>query len=390
MIILKEEMEKCAINIVEGMNLKANESVLIRGGIYSQELLEEIAINCYKKNAHPLIVSATDKYLERVFAEIPVETLKVTPKHYLNLVKECDNLITVEPFQDPAIQLRFPREKLEARSEASVPIKKVVFGNGEKGKKWCYAGYPTEEAAKFYNVNPATLKELIIGGMMVTPKDLMKRCNAISEGLKNVDIVHITDPQGSDFTIGINGRRINEDDGFISDEDIEMNDLGNNLPAGEVFIGCEEERGEGTIYCPITIDRFNNKIIRDITLHYKEGKLLLEEIAADDKDTIIQSFKQALEVDKKTEKEIRTLNVGELGIGCNQAINKAIGYILTDEKVTGTVHVAFGDNYSYGGTSRSIMHWDFVTAPGINLEVKHIDGSTKTIIEEGEILSLKE
>ncbi len=224
---------------------------------------------------------------------------------------------------------------------------------------------------------------------MVPLKGLMRRCNAISEGLKNADTVHITDPQGSDFTIGVKGRRINEDDGFISDKDIEMNDLGNNLPAGEVFVGCEEERGEGTIYCPITIDRFNNKIIHDITLHYKDGKLIFEKIDADDKETIIQSFNQALEIDKKTEKEIRTLNVGELGIGCNPSIDKAIGYILTDEKVTGTVHVAFGDNYSFGGTSRSIMHWDFVTAPGITLEVKYIDGSTKIIIQDGKILSLE-
>lgn len=389
MIILKEEMEKCAINIVEGMNLKTNEAVLIRGGIHSQELLEEIAINCYKKNAHPLIVSTTDKYSERVYAEIPVETLKITPKHYLALVKACDSFISIEPFKDPAIQLKFPREKLEARSEASVPVKKVVYGNGEKGKKWVYAGWPTEEAAKFFSIDPETLKELIIGGMMVPPKELMRRCNAISEGLKNADTVHITDSQGSDFTIGVKGRRINEDDGFISDKDIEMNDLGNNLPAGEVFVGCEEERCEGTIYCPITIDRFNNKIIHDITLHYKDGKLILEKIDADDKETIIQSFNQALEIDKKTEKEIRTLNVGELGIGCNPSIDKAIGYILTDEKVTGTVHVAFGDNYSFGGTSRSIMHWDFVTAPGITLEVKYIDGSTKIIIQDGKILSLE-
>ncbi|MEX2721126.1 MAG: aminopeptidase [Candidatus Wukongarchaeota archaeon] len=389
MIILKEEMEKCAINIVEGMNLKTNEAVLIRGGTHSQELLEEIAINCYKKNTHPLIVSASDNFSERVYVEIPVETFKVTPKHYLALVKACDALINIEPFKDPAIQLRFPREKLEARAEASVPIKKAVYGNGEKGKRWCYVGWPTEEAAKFFSIDSETLKELIIGGMMVPLKGLMRRCNAISEGLKNADTVHITDPQGSDFTIGVKGRRINEDDGFISDKDIEMNDLGNNLPAGEVFVGCEEERCEGTIYCPITIDRFNNKIIHDITLHYENGKLILEKIDADDKETIIQSFKQALEIDKKTEKEIRTLNVGELGIGCNPSIDKAIGYILTDEKVTGTVHVAFGDNYSFGGTSRSIMHWDFVTAPGITLEVKYIDGSTKIIIQDGKILSLE-
>jgi len=163
-----------------------------------------------------------------------------------------------------------------------------------------------------------------------------------------------------------------------------MNDLGNNLPAGELFIAPHETFGEGTICCPITMDvRFSRKIIKDVTLHFKDGKLLLDEcIAGTNRDLMIDSFKKSMEIDKE-EKEVRTTNIGELGIGCNPAIDKSIGYILTDEKLGGSVHVAFGSNYSYGGTSKSSMHWDFVTHPSATIEI--VD-TGKVIMKDGKIL----
>jgi len=83
--------------------------------------------------------------------------------------------------------------------------------------------------------------------------------------------------------------------------------------------------------------------------------------------------------------ELRTYNVAELGIGCNPEITRAIGYILTDEKIIGSVHLAFGFNKSFGGTSASQMHWDFVTAPKANITVEYQDGSKKLIMENGKL-----
>ena len=99
-------------------------------------------------------------------------------------------------------------------------------------------------------------------------------------------------------------------------------------------------------------------------------------------DHMIDTFQRCLEIDKN-EKEVRTTNIGELGIGCNPAIDKAIGYILTDEKLGGSAHVAFGSNISYGGTSKSTMHWDFVTHPSATIEI----ADTKEVtMKDGEIL----
>ena len=49
--------------------------------------------------------------------------------------------------------------------------------------------------------------------------------------------------------------------------------------------------------------------------------------------------------------------MAEFGIGTN---DKAIltGIILEDEKVMGTIHIAFGDNKSMGGSVRVASHLD--------------------------------
>lgn len=53
----------------------------------------------------------------------------------------------------------------------------------------------------------------------------------------------------------------------------------------------------------------------------------------------------------------RNATVGELGIGTNRAavLN---GVILEDEKVYGTVHIAFGTNTSFGGVNKADCHMD--------------------------------
>lgn len=383
-MITREKIVKCAESIVTGMTVKMGEAVIIRGGAHTQELLEEIGIICYKKGAQPLIMTTSDNYSARIYNEIPKEILEITPKHYFGAVKEADGYIVVEPFKDPKIQTKFPQEKIAARTKANVPIRKELYGEEtNKGKKWTYVGWPTQEAAKFYGVDYNDLEHLVIEGMMVPASTLKENTSKLAERLKGTDILHITDKKGTDFTCSIEGRRINEDDGVISDHDIKINDLGNNLPAGELFIAPHENFGEGSIFCPITVDRFTNKIIKDITLRFKAGKLLLDECTAEvNRDQMIDTFKRCLEIDKK-EKNVRTTNIAELGIGCNPAIDKAIGYILTDEKLHGSVHVAFGSNIGYGGTSKSSMHWDFVTDPSATIEIVN---TREVIIKNGELV----
>ena len=101
----------------------------------------------------------------------------------------------------------------------------------------------------------------------------------------------------------------------------------------------------------------------------------------------MNSFTECEKMDRNNNvPQLRTYNVAEFAIGCNPKITKAIGYILTDEKINGSVHVAFGGNNFFGGESISQMHWDFITTPKANVTVEYMDGTKKLIMEQGKMI----
>ena len=71
--------------------------------------------------------------------------------------------------------------------------------------------------------------------------------------------------------------------------------------------------------------------------------------------------------------------VAELGIGTNPAA-AIVGLILEDEKVEGTIHLAFGTSTGIGGQNTASVHIDgLVLEPTVEL-----DG--RTIMREGSLL----
>ncbi len=72
-------------------------------------------------------------------------------------------------------------------------------------------------------------------------------------------------------------------------------------------------------------------------------------------------------------------NVAEIGIGVNP-MARVIGNVLEDEKAFRTVHVAFGDNHTFGGRTRAEVHLDGVM---LNPSV-WLDG--EKLMEKGKLL----
>jgi aminopeptidase len=387
----KDKIKLCAKNIVNAINIqKKGENVLVRGGIYCQDLLEEIALEVYRNNGIPVITSNSDYFTETMFQDssISSEILEIAPLHYLKMLENIDAYIVIEPDEDPGVRSRAPREKLNARNKYAAPIRDILYGGKEEyapGKKWCYAGWPSKKAANYYNVKYELLEKFIVGGTSVPQEKMTEITENLGNHFVNAKKVYIKDELGTDCWVNIQDRAKILDDGLLTDDQIALGLLGGNLPAGEVFFPPHEKMGEGTLFCPLTRDRLSNKIVKNVFLKFKEGKLLLDEVTADENlDDLLNTFKHSEKIDKeKNLPEIRTYNVAELGIGCNPEITKAIGYILTDEKINGSVHIAFGFNKMMGGTSVSQLHWDFVTAPKANITVEYKDGTKKLIMDNG-------
>ncbi|MFX1569894.1 MAG: aminopeptidase [Promethearchaeota archaeon] len=393
-MITKEQIRLCAENITKSINMKKEgEFIYIKGNTFSQELLEEIGLCVLRNGGIPHISATSDYYEEMLWQDdqIKAKILENSPLPLLEMIKKIDAYIVIEYPEDPMVRNKAPEEKLKAYQKALAPLRDILYAlkkEYEPGKKWCYAAWPSKKAADFYNVDYDLYEKFIVHGMSIPLEEMINITKNLGVFFENAKNVYVTDDFGTDFWVSVENRPMRLDNGFLSDEQIAAGDKGGNLPAGEVFFPPNEKLGEGMIFCPLTIERYSNKILKNIELSFKDGKLLIDKVSADEGlDLIIDAFKQAEKIDKKNNvPEIRTYNVGELGIGCNPVITKAIGYILTDEKINGSVHVAFGSNKSFGGTSASHMHWDFVTEPKVNMTVEYRDGSKKEIMENGKLI----
>jgi aminopeptidase len=383
-MVSKMKIKKIAKIVVKCINLKKGENVLIRGNNYFQNIIEEISLEIAKNGGIPFISIQSDDYLKRYYELVPEEYIRQTPQHFLGAIEKTDVIISMDPFKDPKINAKLPRNKIEANTEAYQPIRDII---NEKRKKWLYLGWPTLEAAKYFKISLKKLEDIIINGMLIDYDKLNEKCLKIANVLKETIKIHVMDNKGTDLYLKINGRRINLDDGIISDEDISIGEVGANLPAGEVFIAPIEEYGEGTLFCPLTRDRFTGKIIKDALLVFKNGKIVLEESnARKNFDQLKDTIEKCMKIDEKRYSKIGANNICELGIGLNPHIKEAIGYILTDEKIEGTIHIAIGENRGYGGKIASSLHWDFVTFPGVTLEIEKRNGEKITIMENGKML----
>ena len=393
-MIDKQKIKSCAENIARSINIqKDGEFIYIKGNTFSQELLEEIGLSVLRKGGIPHISATSDYYEESQWQDdqIKAKTMQNPKLPFLEMIKKISGYIVIEYPEDPMIRNYAPKDKLEAYQKSVAPLRDILYGFKEEyapGKKWCYAAWPSKKAAKFFNIEYNLFEKFIVDGMSIPAEEFTSIVKNLGDKFENATKVYVSDDNGTDFWVSVEDRTKILDDGILSEEQIALGDLGGNLPAGEVFFAPIETQGEGTIFCPLTKERYTHKFVKNVELPYKEGKLILDKVTADSNlDILTEAFKQAEQIDIANEvPELRTYNVGELGIGCNPVITKAIGYILTDEKINGSVHVAFGFNKSFGGTSTSQMHWDFVTAPNANIIVEYSDRSKKIIMENGKLV----
>jgi aminopeptidase len=91
-------------------------------------------------------------------------------------------------------------------------------------------------------------------------------------------------------------------------------------------------------------------MVGGIQLNFKEGRVV-EAHASQGEEFLLRML--------DADAGVRVL--GELGIGCNPAINRFMGSTLYDEKINGTVHLALGNGFPFiGGRNVSAVHWDMV------------------------------
>lgn len=339
------DFEKIAYKIVNTcIGVKKGQNILIQGRSDTQDFSELIALECSKRGALPVLNLTSDNYTCRNLTEVPIEYLSNTPNHLLEMVKNTDLLITIgmEP-KNPKLFDNIPEERVGKYRIGRKPIREEIFTNPRCS--WVGTDYPTPEQAKVYNIPFLQFFEFYWKAMDTDYEKMRQSATKLVSLIEGAGEVTIHSKKGTDLTFSIKGRPLDIDDGFLADS-FQRKAL--NLPSGEVCCAPIEDTANGIAIFDIAF--YHSKPIRDLVIEFKKGKATPLQAKAG-----LDVFCSVLE-NSHGDRDI----IAELGIGLNPDIPKPIGFMLTDEKIMSTVHIAIGENRMMGGKNNSDLHWDLL------------------------------
>ena len=185
---------------------------------------------------------------------------------------------------------------------------------------------------------PGITEEMFSQGAMTADYSKVEELTAVvTEMLSKASVARI-EKDGHVLTINIRGR-----DGVPSPGVYREPGKCGNLPSGEAYIAPLEDGSVGEMIVDGSMVG-TGKLDSPLHMVISGGKLR----------SVTGEKSENLDVLLKNE---TNGTLCELGIGTNEAavLN---GIILEDEKVYGTVHIAFGTNTSFGGVNKAECHMD--------------------------------
>ena len=187
---------------------------------------------------------------------------------------------------------------------------------------------------------PGVTEDMLARLMAADFPTLQRRSRALAELLSSADEARFTCPRGSDLTLDLTGRT-----GIADDGDLTGPNAFGNLPCGEGFIA--PLSGHGTLVAS-TLGAIGLSKEDPVVLTVEDGRL-----------TDASGANGALFLETLHAGGALGTNLAELGIGTNERATLT-GNVLEDEKILGTVHVAFGASAGIGGTVSVPVHLDCV------------------------------
>ena len=187
---------------------------------------------------------------------------------------------------------------------------------------------------------PHVTPDMLARLMAIDFDRLGERCRAVAGVLDAGQEAHVTCPRGSDLRLDLRGRH-----GISDDGDLTARGSFGNLPCGEGFIAPAGAQGTMVSRSLASIGLTHG---HPATLTIEDGHLTAATGA--EGEQLLGILREHGE---------RGTNVAELGVGTNEHA-RLTGNVLEDEKILGTVHVAFGASIAIGGRVSVPIHLDCV------------------------------
>jgi aminopeptidase len=326
--------KQAEILLEHSLRVKKGEKIVIFADIIAKPLVLELYRLLIQRKTLDVRIHFTSYEIGELFYKYSSnEQINYFPKLEMDEMKYVDCSIFVLSSTNTRAMTGVDAAKISQRMKVTKPI---ADRRVEK-TRWVITCFPTDAQAQEADMPLGDYENFVFNAInKVDWKSLYREQEKLRKLMDKTKTVHIVG-EGTDLKLSISGRRAENCAGEF------------NMPDGEVFTSVVEDSAEGHIrytYPAIYMGReFNN-----VQLVFKKGKVVKASATKNEDD-----LNKILDIDRGARR------IGELGIGNNFQIKRFTKYILFDEKIGGSIHIALGRGYKETLSKNvSALHWDMI------------------------------
>ena len=202
--------------------------------------------------------------------------------------------------------------------------------------RWVITRVPNSSFAQQAGLDLETVTDMYFNSCLMDYKKLTKKWNSWANKLKKANKVHILGKK-TDLKFSVEGCKWDVDGGLA------------NIPGGEIFTTPINKTLNGYIYWE-NPGVLGGRFIHEMYVEWKDGRMVKASSSTNE---------DYLQMVLSTDEGASLL--GEFAFGVNKGLTHFTNDIFWDEKIYGTIHIAFGRAYTgYGSDNKSAIHWDVV------------------------------
>jgi len=339
-------LEKLASVLVQySTRVKPGDLVRIAGPPASRPLLVAIYRAAIAAGGNPFVQMTPDECAQIKLREGSDDQLRFENPLEQHVIETIDVSISLWGDDNTKALSGVDPARQAVASQARRKYMAAFFERAAAGKlRWVGAQCPCHAAAQDAEMSLSDYEDFVFRATLVHLADpvaawreVQTRQQKLVDYLNQRSEIRFVTPQGTDLTLGVEGRTWINCAG------------GENMPDGEVFTGPIEDATNGVVayHFPAV---YHGRQVDEVRLRFEHGKVV-DASAARGEEFLFAMLDQ----------DAGGRILGEAAIGTNYSIDRHTCNTLFDEKIGGTFHCALGAAYpESGGQNTSGLHWDMV------------------------------
>ncbi len=327
-------LRKLANSLVNySCEVRPGEKVLIEVFDCEDVVAEELVKAVYEAGGLPFINMYRTKPMAAWLKGLSAEGAELQAKWDEARMKDMDAYISFRGNENGFENADVPRKNTEIYG--TVYGKRVHLQTRVPGTKWVVLRYPNAAMAQMAGMSTRAFEDFYFDVCNLDYEKMDRAMTPLVDLMYRTDRVRLTG-KGTDLSFSIKGIDVKKCSGK------------RNIPDGEVYTAPVRESVNGEISYNAP-SNYNGFRFENVRLVFKDGKIT--EASANDSEKANAIF----------DTDTGSRYVGEFAIGVNPYVTKAMGDILFDEKIAGSIHFTPGACYKEAWNGNiSAVHWDLV------------------------------